>query len=78
MLTPLVIVSALASVVLCVMQIHYSRQIRIIQGTQQQLATIQQRQAMIQQLAADLYAYSQTNTAIKPLLDAAGIKPKQP
>ena len=33
---------------------------------------------MMQQLAADLYAYSRTNAAIKPLLDSVGIKPNQP
>jgi hypothetical protein len=70
--------AAMACVILCLMHIHYSRQIRTIRGTQQQLAAVQQRQAMMQQLAADLYAYSRTNAAIKPLLDSVGIKPNQP
>ncbi len=77
-LSLLVGASAMTSVVLCVMQIQYSRQIRTIQGLQQQLAVVQQRQLMMQQLATDLYAYSKTNAAIRPLLDAAGIKPAKP
>ena len=77
-LSLLVGASAMACVILCLMQIHYSRQIRAIQATQQQLATVQQRQAMMNQLAVDLYAYSRTNAAIKPLLDSVGIKPKKP
>jgi uncharacterized protein HemX len=77
-LSLLVGASALTSVILCVMQIQYSRQIRTIQSLQQQLAMVQQRQLMMQQLAADLYTYSKTNAAIKPLLDSAGIKPAKP
>ncbi|MCU0771795.1 MAG: hypothetical protein MUE94_08525 [Verrucomicrobia bacterium] len=77
-LSLLVGASAMASVILCVMQIHYSRQIRTLQGTQQQLVAVQQRQAMMQQLALDLYAYSKTNAAIRPLLDSVGIKPSKP
>ena len=77
-LSLLVGAAAMACVILCLMHIHYSRQIRTIRGTQQQLAAVQQRQAMMQQLAADLYAYSRTNAAIKPLLDSVGIKPNQP
>ena len=69
---------AMACVILCLMQIRYSRQIRTIQGTQQQLVVVQKRQAMMQQLAVDLYAYSRTNAAIKPLLDSVGIKPTKP
>ena len=77
-LSLLVAAMAMACVILCLMQIHYSRQIRAIQGTQQQLASVQKRQAMMQQLAVDLYAYSQTNASIKPLLDSVGIKPTKP
>lgn len=77
-LSLLVGASAMASVILCVMHIQYTRTIRSIQGTQQQLLVVQKRQAMMQQLATDLYAYSKTNMAIKPLLDSAGIRPAKP
>jgi uncharacterized protein HemX len=69
---------AMACVILCLMQIHYSRQIRAIQATQQQLAAVQKNELMMKQLAGDLYAYSRTNAAIKPLLDSVGIKPVKP
>ena len=60
------------------MQIIHSRQIRSIRATQQQLAVVQKNQAVMQQLAGDLYTYSQTHPDIKPLLDSVGIKPAQP
>lgn len=77
-LSMLVGASAMACVILCVMQIHYSRQARNIRETQQQFAAIQKNQAMMQQMAADLYTYSRTHPDIKPLLDSVGIKPIQP
>ena len=70
--------SALASVILCVMHVQYSRTLRTIRGTQQQLAAVQRNQTMMQQLAEDLYAYSRTNSAIKPLLDSVRAKPANP
>jgi len=77
-LSLLVGASAMACVILCLMQIHYTRQIRDVRATQQQLAAIQKNRATMQQLATDLYAYSRTNPSIKPLLDSVGIKPTQP
>jgi len=77
-LSLLVAASALASVVLCVMHIQYSRTIRSIQGTQQQLLALQQRQSSMQQLVSELYAYGRTNASIKPLLDSIAAKPINP
>lgn len=77
-LSLLVGASAMASVILCVMHIQYTRSLRTIQGTQQQMLAVKQNQAMFQQLATDLYVYSKTNAAIKPLLDSVGIKPATP
>jgi hypothetical protein len=77
-LSLLVGVSAIASVILCVMHVQYTRTIRTVHGTQQQFMLVQQRKAVMQQLANDLYAYSRTNAAIKPLLDSVAGKPSQP
>jgi len=77
-LSLLVGVSAITSVILCVMHIQYTRTIRTIHSTQQQFMIVQQRQAMMQQLANDLYAYSWTNAAIKPLLDSVANKTAKP
>lgn len=77
-LSLLVGVSAVASVILCAMHIQYSRRIRSIRETQQQLVIVQQRQAMMRALGADLRAYSKTNSAIKPLLDSVTSKSANP
>ncbi len=77
-LSLLVGASAMASVILCVMHIQYTRTLRSIQGTQQQLLAVQRNQAMMNGLVADLYAYGKTNSAIRPLLDSIRAKPVQP
>lgn len=77
-LSLLVGASAMASVILCIMHIQYSRNIRSIQATQQQMIAVQKNQAMMRQLGVDLQAYSQTNPAIKPLLDSVTTKPTTP
>ena len=69
---------AMACVVLCWMQIQYTRQVREIQNTQRQWADIQRHQAMMNRLVVDLYAYSETNAAIRPLLESVGIPARQP
>ncbi len=77
-LSLLVGASILATVILCIMHIQYTRRIRAIQSTQQQLLAVQQRQTMMQQLGADLRVYSQTHPAIKPLLNSVTAKPSKP
>ena len=77
-LSLLVGASAMASVILCAMHIQYTRRIRIIQSTQQQLLAIQRNQGMMQRLGADLRTYSATNAAIRTLLDSATAKPTTP
>ena len=77
-LSLLVGASAMASVILCIKHTQHSRKIRSIQGVQQQLLAVQKNQAMMQQLGADLHAYSKTNAAIKPLLESVTSKPATP
>lgn len=68
---------AMACVLLCLVQIHYSRQVRAIQATQRQLVEIQRHQAKMNRLAMDLAAYGRTNAAILPLLNSVGLNPTQ-
>lgn len=68
---------AMACLVLCCMQIQYSRKVREIRDVQRQLLEIQQNRANLNRLAADLYVYSRTNTAIRPLLQSVGINANQ-
>ena len=74
MLSLLAGLTALASVVLCLAQIHYSRQLR---ATQAQLLQVNKNRNLMNRLASDLYSYSKTNSAIKPLLDSVGLQPVQ-
>jgi hypothetical protein len=77
-LSLLVGASAMASVILCVMHIQYTRTLRSIQGTQQQLLAVQRNQTMMNGLVSDLISYGKTNSAIRPLLDSISIKPVKP
>ena len=70
--------SAMACVILCLLHIQYSRRIRSIHGTQMQMQAIQQNQAVMNQLANELYIYSKTNASITPLLNAVGYKTAKP
>lgn len=69
---------AMACVILCWMQIHYSRQARAVRTTQRQLAEVQRHQALMSRLMNDLSAYSRTNDAILPLLRSVSLNPGQP
>jgi len=78
LLSFLTVVGAMACVILCVLEVHYTRQLRELRRLQQNAVVVKQRQEIMNQLAADLYAYSQTNAAIRPILNSAGIKTRQP
>jgi hypothetical protein len=64
-------ISALASVVLCIMWVSNVRQFR---GLQQQVARVNQNRVVATQLAAELVEYSKRNPAIDPLLVTFRIK----
>ena len=67
--------SALASVWLCYQQITYTRELRVLQ---RQVVDVNQNRAIISRLVSELYAYSETNNAIKPLLNSLNAQPAQP
>ena len=64
--------SALASVILCVLYIQSSRQVRPLQN---QVTGITNERMRIGLFVNDLVDYSRTHPAIDPLLESAGIKP---
>jgi len=66
-------ISALASVGFCCAYIFKARELRSLQG---QIAGIQNNRALIAGVANDALEYSKRNSAIDPILEAAGIKPK--
>jgi len=68
-------ISALASVVLCIMWVSNVRQFR---GLQQQVGAVNQNRNVALQLAGELVEYSKRNPAIDPLLESFRIKEKAP
>lgn len=65
-------ISALASVVLCMM---YASNVHKLRGLQGQVAAVQNNKVMATQLAADLMEYSKRNQAIIPVLESVGFRP---
>ncbi len=65
--------SALGSVILCYMNIKYSREFRSLQI---QVNQLNNNRNIMSALANDALEYSKKNPAIDPILEAAGIKPK--
>lgn len=65
-------ISALASVVLCMMYAASVQKLRALQG---QVAAVQNNRVLATQLAADLVEYSKRNQAIIPVLESVGFKP---
>ncbi len=66
-------VSALASMALCWMYINNARQFRSLNN---QMAFINQRGQLTQALVGDIMEYSKRNSAIDPILESIGAKPK--
>lgn len=64
-------ISALASVVLCLMYVAGVRELRSLQG---QVAAVQNNRVLATQLAADLVEYSKSNPAVMPILESVGFK----
>lgn len=64
-------VSALTSVVLCMMWINNVREFR---GLQFQVNEMQRNRMLATQLAGELVEYSKKNPAINPMLESVGIK----
>lgn len=64
-------ISALASVVLCLMYVSGVRELRNLQG---QVAAVQGNRVLATQLAADLMEYSKRNKEVIPLLESVGFK----
>lgn len=64
-------ISALASVVLCVLYVNGVRELRGLQG---QMAAVQNNRVLATQLVADLMEYSKKNPAVVPLLESVGFK----
>ena len=65
--------SAVVSFILCMLYNKSQGEFRQLQA---QAIFINQRNALIQQLAMDAVEYSKKNPEIDPLLQAAGLKPK--
>ncbi len=72
-LLTLVVISALASLVLCYIYNSNSREIRSLQG---QAAMVNNNRAVINQLAAEALEYSKKNPSIDPILESVGLKLK--
>ena len=68
----ILVVSALASVLLCWLYISNTRQLRVLQT---QIQMVNNNRALITSLANECLEYSKKNPAIDPLLESAGIKP---
>ncbi|HOC58102.1 MAG TPA: hypothetical protein PKI20_20965 [Verrucomicrobiota bacterium] len=66
------VVSALASVVLCWLYISDTRQLRSLQG---QANIINNNRTVMTALANDTLEYSKKNPAIDPILESVGLKP---
>jgi type II secretory pathway component GspD/PulD (secretin) len=65
-------VSALASVVLCLLFIYNTRQLRSLR---EQANAINFNNVRINALASETMEYSKTHPAIDPILEAVGLKP---
>lgn len=72
-LTVLLAVSLLLSVVFCLQFMFRIREYRSITG---QISGINAYRTSVQQLAAECLQYSEKNSAINPLLESVGLKPK--
>lgn len=70
-LTLMVGLSALASVLLCLQEISYTREFRSLQ---RQTLLINNRRQVMNALATDLVQYGRQNPAILPLLQSVGVK----
>lgn len=70
----LLVVSALASVVLCWLYISDTRQLRALQG---QANIINNNRTVMTALANDTLEYSKKNPAIDPILESVGLKPSK-
>lgn len=66
------VVSAVASVVLCWLYISDTRQLRSLQG---QANIINNNRTVMTALANDTLEYSKKNPAIDPILESVGLKP---
>ena len=71
-LVAVLVVSALASVVLCWAYISNTRQLRQLTS---QVNAVQANQRFVSALANDALEYSKKNPAIDPVLEAVGMKP---
>lgn len=67
--------SALASVVLCLLFTTNTRQKNLLQS---QATAIMNRRTLVQALANDAVKYSEKNQAIAPLLESVGFQPGKP
>ena len=67
--------SAVASVVLCWLQIGYTRELRLAVGIQAQMQQITQRQMVTTALCNELAEYGKKNPAIMPVLQPLMAKP---
>ena len=65
-------VSAVASVVFCLLYLLNTKQLHKLQT---QAAMAQYRQSLINALATDALEYSKKNPAIDPILESVGVKP---
>jgi hypothetical protein len=71
-LVAVLVVSALASVVLCWAYISNTRQLRQLTT---QVNAVQANERFVSALAGDALEYSKKNPAIEPILEAAGVRP---
>lgn len=65
--------SAIASAILCILDIKYTRELR---SFQMQVNQINNNVNLMNQLAADVVEYSKTHPAIEPILESTGLKAK--
>jgi len=68
------LISVLASAGFCCAYIFKAREVRALQG---QIAGIQNNRAVIAAVISDALEYSKRNSAIDPILEAAGLKPSK-
>ncbi|HLH54184.1 MAG TPA: hypothetical protein VKY92_11280 [Verrucomicrobiae bacterium] len=68
----ILVASALASVLFCLLYIHYARELA---GVQRSVAQAQGYRAGLVSLINDVMEYSTHNPAINPILEGAGLKP---
>ena len=66
------VASSLASVLFCVLYIHWARSLRDLQ---REYSNDQAYRSLFVQLINDTMEYSKRNPAIDPILEGAGLKP---